>query len=99
MVFDADKAWVLWPEYFDNSRTRAEGRRVPKNLAIPEPQMSMIIKAVEKLGLQYKLEEGKAYPGSWWNKQGMLLVENSMPKSELLPKVASVLRTVPRPQA
>ena len=98
MVFDADKAWVLWPEYFDNSRTRAEGRRVPKNLAIPEPQMSMIIKAVEKLGLQYKLEEGKAYPGAWWNKQGLLLVENSMPKSELLPKVASVLRTVPRPQ-
>jgi signal recognition particle subunit SRP19 len=99
MVFDADKAWVLWPEYFDSSRTRAEGRRVAKHLAIPEPQMSMIIKAVEKLGLEWKLEEGKAYPGAWWNKQGLLLVENNMPKTKLLPKVAEALRKMPRPQA
>jgi signal recognition particle subunit SRP19 len=98
MAFDADKAWVLWPEYFDSSRSRSEGRRVIKRLAIPEPQMSMIIKAVEKLGLQWKLEEGKSYPGAWWNKQGLLLVENNMPKSELLPKVAEMLKTVPRVQ-
>jgi signal recognition particle subunit SRP19 len=96
MAFDADKAWVLWPEYFDSTRTRAEGRRVKKNMAIPEPQMPMLIKAVEKLGLQYKIEEGKSYPGAWWNKQGLLLVENNMPKSQLLPKVAEVLKTVPR---
>jgi signal recognition particle subunit SRP19 len=96
MAFDADKAWVLWPEYFDSSRTRAEGRRVKKSMAIAEPQISMLIKAVEKLGLQWKLEEGKSYPGAWWNKQGLLLVENNMPKSQLLPKVAEVLKTVPR---
>jgi signal recognition particle subunit SRP19 len=61
--------------------------------------MSMIIKAVEKLGLEWKLEEGKAYPGAWWNKQGLLLVENNMPKTKLLPKVAEALRKMPRPQA
>jgi len=91
MAFDADKAWVLWPEYFDSARSRSEGRRVVKRLSIPEPQMANIIKAVEKLGLGYKLEEGKAFPGAWWNKQGMLLVENNMPKSQLLPKVAQAL--------
>jgi signal recognition particle subunit SRP19 len=98
MAFDADKAWVLWPEYFDSSRTRAEGRRVKKSMAISEPQMSMLVKAVEKLGLQYKVEEGKSYPGAWWSKQGLLLVENNMPKSQLLPKVAEMLKTVPRQQ-
>ncbi len=96
MAFDADKAWVLWPEYFDISRTRSEGRRVIKAMAIQEPTMAMIIKAVEKLGLQWKVEEGKAYPGAWWNKQGLLLVENTMSKSKLLPMVAEKLRTVPR---
>jgi signal recognition particle subunit SRP19 len=96
MAFDADKAWVLWPEYFDISRTRSEGRRVVKGLAIPEPSMAMIIRAVEKLGLQYKVEEGKSYPGAWWSKQGLLLVENTMPKSQLLPKVAEILKQVPR---
>ncbi|MBI0583576.1 MAG: hypothetical protein ISF22_05045 [Methanomassiliicoccus sp.] len=98
MAFDADKAWVLWPEYFDISRTRSEGRRVIKKLAISEPQMSMLIKAVDKLGLQWKLEESKSYPAAWWNKQGLLLVENTMPKSQLLPKVGEMLRTVPRSQ-
>lgn len=95
MAFDADKAWVLWPEYFDISRTRAQGRRVKKGLAVPEPQMASIIKAVEKLGLSHKIEEGKSYPGAWWNKQGLLLVENSMPKSELLNKVAAQLKQIP----
>ena len=85
MVFDADKAWVLWPEYFDSSRTRAEGRRVAKHLAIPEPQMSMIIKAVEKLGLEWKLEEGKAYPGAWWNKQGSCLLRTTCPRPNCCP--------------
>lgn len=96
MAFDADKAWVLWPEYFDISRTRSQGRRVVKALAIQEPSIAMIIKAVEKLGLQYKIEDGKSYPGAWWNKQGLLLVENTMPKSKLLPQVAEQLRSVPR---
>jgi signal recognition particle subunit SRP19 len=67
-----------------------------KSLAIEEPQMVMVIKAVERLGLQYKIEEGKSYPGAWWNKQGLLLVENNMPKSVLLRKVAEALKQVPR---
>lgn len=96
MAFDADKAWVLWPEYFDIKRTRSEGRRVIKAMAIEEPQMAMIIKAVDKIGLQWKLEEGKSYPGAWWNKQGLLLVENTMPKSKLLPQVAEMLKQMPK---
>ena len=31
MALDEDKAWVLWPEYFDISRSRAEGRKVGKD--------------------------------------------------------------------
>jgi signal recognition particle subunit SRP19 len=97
MAFDADKAWVLWPEYFDINRTRAQGRRVKKSEAVAEPQMANIIKAVEKIGLQWKMEEGKSYPGAWWNKQGLLLVENNMPKTQLLPKVAEILKQLQRP--
>ncbi len=96
MAFDADKAWVFWPEYFDSSRSRAEGRRVKKSLAIQDPTMEMVIKAVQRTGLQYKLEEGRSYPGAWWKKQGMLLVENSMPKALTLRKVAEELQKVQR---
>ncbi|NLK26130.1 MAG: signal recognition particle protein Srp19 [Euryarchaeota archaeon] len=94
--FDADKAWVLWPEYFDVDRTRRQGRRVKKGLAVKEPQLVNVIKAVEKLGLGWKVEDGKSYPGAWWNKQGMLLVENNMAKTKLLTKVAQELQRVQR---
>lgn len=94
--FDADKAWVLWPEYFDVRRTREQGRRVKKSLAVTDPQMVNIVKAVEKMGLGWKLEDAKSYPGAWWNKQGLLLVENSMPKSALLLKVAEELKRIQR---
>ncbi len=94
--FDADKAWVLWPEYFDAHRTRDQGRRVKKGLAVQEPQMVDIVKAVERLGLGWKLEEEKSYPGAWWNKQGLLLVENNMPKSALLVKIAQELQRLQR---
>ena len=96
MAFDADKAWVFWPEYFDSNRSKAEGRRVPKSLAIQDPTMEMVIKAVQRAGFQYKLEEGKSYPGSWWKKTGMLLVENTMPKPVTLRRVAEELLKVQR---
>ena len=94
MALDADKAWVLWPEYFDSSRSRSQGRRVPKELSIQNPQMENIIKAVDTLQLGHKMEEGKSYPAAWWNKQGLLLVENNMPKNELLIKVAQKLKKI-----
>ena len=46
---DEKKAWVLYPEYFDSARTRASGRKVKKELAVPDPTVEMIEKAVQKL--------------------------------------------------
>ena len=62
-----------------------------KGLAVQEPKIEQLVKAVEKLGLGWKVEEGKSYPGAWWSKQGLLLVENNMPKSKLMNKVAETM--------
>ncbi len=67
-----------------------------KSLAIQDPSMEMLVRAVQRAGFQYKLEEGKSYPGSWWKKTGMLLVENSMSKALTLRKVAEELQKVQR---
>ncbi len=55
MALDEDKAWVLWPEYFDVRRSRDQGRKVKKNLAISEPNVEVISKALEKLGIEHKI--------------------------------------------
>ena len=90
---DAKKAWVLWPEYFDAGRTRASGRKVKKELAVPEPSLEMLEMAVQKIGAEYAVEAEKAYPGTWYEKKGRILVEKTLTKSKLLVQVGEALRS------
>jgi len=88
MALEEDTAWVVWPEYFDVRRSRKEGRKVNRRLCVSSPTLESVIRAVEMLGLEYKVEEDKAYPSNWWRRQGRVLVENSIPKSRLLVEIA-----------
>ncbi len=88
---DTEKSWVLWPEYFDSTLTRAQGRKVNKSLAVPEPSLEMLSKALQKLGIEHVLEDDKAYPGEWHLKKGRALVPITIPKSQLLVKVGEAL--------
>ena len=44
MAYDDDNAIVVWPEYFDKKRSRAEGRRLPIELCVDEPSLDIIAK-------------------------------------------------------
>jgi signal recognition particle subunit SRP19 len=57
----------LYPVYFDSTRTRAEGRRVPRSLAVPNPLAIEIVQACANLRLQTVLEAGKLHPKDWAN--------------------------------
>lgn len=52
---------VVYPAYFDAERSRSEGRRVPTDLAVPEPTVDEIAKAVQQVGYDATVERGKAY--------------------------------------
>lgn len=88
---DEKKAWVVWPEYFDAALTRAQGRKVKKALSIASPTLEMLEKAVQRLGLEYKVESDKAYPGDWYEKRGRVLVDKKISKGELLAKMGDIL--------
>ncbi len=88
---DTEKSWVLWPEYFDSNLTRAQGRKVNKNLAVPDPSLEMLSKALQKLGVEFTVEEEKSYPGEWYLKKGRALVPITIPKSQLMVKVGEIL--------
>jgi signal recognition particle subunit SRP19 len=92
MALDEKKAWVLWPEYFDSNRSRLSGRKVAKNLAVPSPTLDQLVAAVRTLGMQYKVQSEKSYPGNWVEKNGRVLVERSIPKSQLVKKVGEHVR-------
>ena len=83
---------VLWPTYFDLRKSRTEGRRAPKKHSIERPTVEEIFKAVKALGLGATIENDKSYPGSWWEKEGMVRVEKGISKTQLINKVAAKLK-------
>jgi len=87
-----DRPIVLYPAYFDLKRTRVEGRRVPKGLAVEGPTTEEIEKAAKSLGLTPKVEEDKAYPASHWRKEGRVLVRADYYKTSVVKKVAEKIK-------
>ena len=83
---------VIWPVYIDKTKTRNEGRRISKSLAIQNPSLIEIEKAAKKLGLNPKVEKDKAYPKEWWEVSGRVLIDKVKPKSLLLKDIAEEIR-------
>lgn len=92
MAYDADVAITLWPEYFDINRTRAEGRRVPKELCVENPDLDIIAKGAMMLDLEFEVFEDMSYPKAPRSKHGCVRVERGiMSKTEILPKIGQIL--------
>jgi signal recognition particle subunit SRP19 len=67
---ERSKTWAcLYPVYFDSNRTRAQGRRVGAEDAVPNPLAREIVDAVQSLGagLRIVFEPGKVHPKDWAN--------------------------------
>lgn len=98
MAVDPEKALVLWPSYFDSRVSRCSGRRVPRKDAVEAPSARMLYDSVRALGLDCILELEKAYPRYWYRREGRVLVEPRMSKSELIVKVAEELKGLAKPE-
>jgi len=85
---------VLWPAYFDSTKTRGDGRKVPKILAVPSPKITELKEAVEKLGFECELVAEASYPKTSWIKTGMVLVTKKEAKNQLLKRVAKQLQKI-----
>jgi signal recognition particle subunit SRP19 len=82
----------MWPAYFDASRTRREGRRVPKSMAVNAPRISEIKDAADKLRLNTELVADVAYPKTPGFKTGMFLVEKKQSKDKTIKEIAMQLQ-------
>ncbi len=79
---------VLWPIYFDSTKTRSEGRRVPKRLAVPKPKLEEVQKAAVLLGLRPEIVSDAAHPGSSRQKTGLVTVPKKGSKTPIMRKIA-----------
>jgi len=88
-----DKA-IIWPVYFDCNKTRKDGRRVPKSIAVQSPKIAEIKEAADKLGLENELNLEAHFPQAPWVKSGMMLVEKNEAKEKIIQKLAKQLMKI-----
>ncbi|KYK37487.1 MAG: hypothetical protein AYK18_09725 [Theionarchaea archaeon DG-70] len=82
---------VLWPLYFDSAKSRVEGRKVPKSVAVPSLKLDELRRAVEQLGLRYEIVSDGSHPKLSWQRSGMLIVFKVGSKTEMIRKIARQL--------
>lgn len=81
---------VIWPIYFDSRRSRKEGRRVPKELAVPSPDIETIAQAAKDAGYVVTIEEGYSHP--FPSQNGRIRIAVDEPKTQALRKIAEHLK-------
>ncbi|MCI5867302.1 MAG: signal recognition particle subunit SRP19/SEC65 family protein [Methanosphaera sp.] len=80
---------IIWPVYIDAEHTRSEGRKISLDEAVSEPKIREITQALKKLRISYNVDHSKAYPGSWWERSGRVVVsQDKRTKLELLRVIA-----------
>ena len=82
---------VIWPVYFDNSKTRREGRKVPKNIAVTNPRLKELHKAAEVLGFSVRIEVDTVHPAIPWMKTGRMWVKKVESKMNIITRIAEEL--------
>jgi len=79
---------VLWPVYLDSTKTRSEGRRVSKKLAVPAPKMEEIHKVAVSLGFRPEIVSNAAHPSFPWQKTGLIVTPKKGSKTQIIRKIA-----------
>ena len=66
IIVDKRDYWIIWTVYFDSSRSRGFGRKVPSSMAIKSPTIEELVKAVSNLGLEFEVYSDKKHPSNWF---------------------------------
>jgi signal recognition particle subunit SRP19 len=79
---------IIWPAYIDATLTRKYGRRIPKDMAVPNPTIEEMEAAAKELKMKYTVEKGKKYPKTWFKSEGRIIIEETGRKTEIIKKLA-----------
>lgn len=86
------RAIVLYPAYFDADRSRDDGRRVARKLAVNGPTVDEIAKAAGAHGLKPQVEAERAHPSTPWKREGRVLVKAEYFKTSVVRRVAEKMK-------
>ncbi|BDR93062.1 signal recognition particle subunit SRP19/SEC65 family protein [Vulcanisaeta souniana] len=91
---DKKDYWIIWTVYFDSSKSRSFGRKVPSSMAVRSPTIEELVKAVSNLGLEFEVHADKRHPGNWFEgPHGCVVIKkrNGVNKRKLVLMIAKEL--------
>lgn len=86
--------FYVYPAYLLKSGSRALGRRIPAELALPEASLEQIAAAASAMGYNVHVEADKQYPRQFFRYAGRLKVvkKPGMTKGQFLRVLAETVR-------
>jgi len=66
---------LVWPAELDSTKSRSQGRRLPKPQAVQAPRVDELEFAAKRLSFEPEVSAGAALPSRWWEKTGYVLVK------------------------
>ena len=85
---------IIWPVYFDATKTRREGRKVPKNISVTNPTLAEVQEAAERLGLKQETLVDAAHSATPLRRTGRIAVISKGQKMKLLVKIAKEVSAI-----
>ena len=87
---------VVYPEYFDKTFSRKNGRRVALSMADEKTSLKKLILACEIINREFLIQKDKPYPSNWIENRGRILFpiekQEKESKEELIKKLAATLK-------
>ncbi|MDD2666183.1 MAG: signal recognition particle protein Srp19 [Methanocellales archaeon] len=83
---------IIWPANIDGTKSKGQGRIISKKDSVQSPELDEIKRSAEMLGLNPEMEPDKAYPRSWWEFRGRVLVDDKGSKSSIARKIADNIK-------
>lgn len=77
----------VWAVNLDSARTRAEGRKLPKTLAVPSPTLTELTQAATQLGLNPEPAEA-SHPRTHRLRSGYIKISRQPHRLQTLKRIA-----------
>jgi len=91
--------FLIWLVYLNQLIPRSRGRKVPKDVAVPNPRIEEVVRASEEVGCRVvDVQPEKRYPRLWFEEygKGYVVVSCEVGKRELLRILAMRIRDIRR---
>jgi len=89
-----DGRFLVWPANIDSSKSRLEGRKIPKGQAVQAPRIDELAEAARQLSIEVEVTPQKSRPRNWWEKTGYVTIPKKNPKAPLLRSLANEIRKI-----